>query len=126
MQELRWTESQHLRTSKRSFDVKNITLLARELILWPKKKTNLGEGDFKHRLVETHFQVHEQDALCRQRRLWAYDEDLVLNSRTEKKEALRKTEIHVDMQTVRGVARSTTEANANLWRSFLRSCLLVR
>ena len=67
----------------------------------------------EHVRVKTHFQVHEQDVL--RRRLCAYDEDLVFNSRKEKKEA-----------TAIGVAQSTTEANANLWRSFLRSCLLVR
>ena len=65
--------------------------------------------------VETHSQVQEQDVLCRQRRLCTYDEDLVFNSTTEKKEAIAI-----------GVVQSTTEANANLRRSFLRSCLLLR
>ena len=64
MQELRSaTESQHLRTSKCSLDVKNITLRARELILW-RKKTNFGEGDFTHRLEKLQEEGHMED--CRQ------------------------------------------------------------
>ena len=37
----------------------------------------------EHVHVETHFQVHKQDVVCRQWRLSAYDEDLIVNSRTE-------------------------------------------
>ena len=67
-------------------------------------------GEYVH--AKTYVQVHEQDVICRQRRLCASDEDLVFNSRTEEKETLRKTKIDVDMQTATGVTQCTTEANA--------------
>ena len=54
MQELRSaTESQRLRTSKRTFDVKNITLHARELIWWPKKKDEFGRRRLQALLGKT-------------------------------------------------------------------------